>query len=119
MKTFFQHKKALRREFRRADPEFTSTMPSKTDQSMVEDSDINVITQRMLKTGYVPPFRAPGEYRDTVLESSTLQEAHMLIDEARKIFDKLPSKTRLHFKKRSDATPRISHGRAHRRRKRN
>lgn len=51
----------------------------------------------MNKTGYVPPMRGAGEYRDAVLEATDLQSAHILISEGSQIFDKLPATTREYF----------------------
>lgn len=86
-----------RREHRRARVATLNTHASKTDQSQAEASDINVIIKRMHKTGYVPPMRGPGHYRDAVLEATDLQTAHIMIQEGSDLFDKLPASTREHF----------------------
>lgn len=85
------------RERRRVDVGTLNTNPSKTDESQAEEANINTIVKRMMKSGYTPPMRGPGEYRDAILETTDLQSAHIMLNQGEQIFATLPATTREFF----------------------
>ena len=70
--------------------------PSRTSQAFAEESDINVIVNRFLKTGTLPPtFRAPtyGDFSGV----SDYQGALNAVIKANEAFDQLPAGMRARF----------------------
>lgn len=74
----------------------TCPEPSKTQQHFVEESDINVIVGRFLKTGELPPVRTPPSYADFT-EITDFQSAMDTINQAKESFAALPAEVRSTF----------------------
>jgi len=55
--------------------QFKNVDPTKTDQSMAHETDINVIVGRFLKTGMIPPSGKTPMYADFAMIPANLQDA--------------------------------------------
>jgi len=66
---------------------------SKTVQSHKDEADINVIVDRLLKSGSPLPLAPPPTHADFT-EARDFRESHQLIVEARESFMRLPAKLR-------------------------
>lgn len=64
--------------------------PSLTDQSQVNDTDINKIVPRFLASGTLPGAPKPPMYGDFTEAPTTLRQALHLVKRARFLQDKLP-----------------------------
>lgn len=74
----------------------TCNDPHLTDQSFKEEADINVIMDRVMKTGQIP-VDLPTNFGDATL-LPTLYEARMAIAENNATFYKLPPQVRAEYK---------------------
>lgn len=76
---------------------FESTEPTMTQQQFKDESDINNLVDRFLRTGEIPPVDARAMYGDFVDSPQSYQEALDAVFEAQAGFDALPSKVRQRF----------------------
>nr|DAI03086.1 MAG TPA: Scaffold protein [Microviridae sp.] len=76
---------------------FESTEPTLTQQQFAEESDINYLVDRFLRTGEIPPVDARAMYGDFVDAPQSYQEALDAVFAAQEGFDALPAKTRQRF----------------------
>lgn len=74
----------------------TCPEPSKTQQHLVEEADINTIVARFLKTGELPPIRVPPSYQDFE-DVHDFQSAMDAINQAKQSFMQLPAEVRATF----------------------
>lgn len=74
---------------------FVSDGPSMTKQAFAEESDINVIVERFMKSGVIPEIRMPisGDFTD-VQDFRGCMDA---VVKARESFDELPAAVRARF----------------------
>lgn len=72
------------------------TDPSRTQQHMHDETDINYLMERYVRTGELPQLRTPPLQGDFTTVTS-YQEALNLMIEARQSFEALPAKTRAKF----------------------
>lgn len=70
--------------------------PSLTKQEFVEETDINVILERFMKTGQPPPLTLPEHFLD-VTNRSTYYDFAQAAAEANHLFYMLPAKQRAEF----------------------
>ena len=70
--------------------------PSKAQQSAKEETDINTIVDRFLKTGALPPVRVPPTYSDFA-EVFDFQSAMNTVNAAKESFLALPAGVRNSF----------------------
>lgn len=73
-----------------------NTKPSRTKQSDLQDSDINVIVNRFMKTGQLPQVERPPMSGDFQLIGD-YSDAMQLVLQAQRSFDNLPAKVRQKF----------------------
>lgn len=91
------HKKTItRRKDGSIDVSESDFGPSMTDQSFAEESDVNWIMNRMLKTGEAPHLRGPGRFAD-LTEVTDLMGAFEVFKTAQEMFQDLPSAVRNKF----------------------
>lgn len=69
---------------------------SKVQQHQAEETDINYIVKRFLKTGVLPQTRADGVYGD-FSEVPDFSTAQLVIREGKEAFDALPAQVRKRF----------------------
>lgn len=71
-------------------------LPSKTDQSELESTDVNRIVARFVKTGVLPAGRTDGVYLD-VSQVVDYQDAVAQVNMAESFFMSLPAEVRARF----------------------
>lgn len=76
---------------------FESVNLTMTQQQFKDESDINNLVDRFLRTGEIPPVDARAMYGDFVDSPQSYQEALSAVFEAQAGFDALPSKVRQRF----------------------
>lgn len=75
----------------------TFAKPSRTQQHFKEESDINFIVNRFLKTGTLPDVNPSAMYGDFLHAPGSYQEALNLVIEAQDGFNALPAEMRARF----------------------
>ena len=76
---------------------FVSLEPSLTQQQFKDESDINNLVDRFLRTGEVPPVDARAMYGDFIHAPDSYQEALNLVLDAQDGFNSLSSSIRQRF----------------------
>jgi len=90
----------FRRETATSRREFVSTKPSRTDTSKADETDINFIVNKFMKTGQMlvdSRRHGQGSYADVSIQPKDLMESYHLIRTAENAFAQLPAKTREFF----------------------
>jgi len=72
--------------------------PSKTKQSMADESNINIIMARYVKTGLIDHVSKYGPRYADMPNMSDFHEAMTLVTEAQQMFEELPAEIRSNFK---------------------
>lgn len=80
-----------------ADVAFITTAPSLTQQQFKDETDVNVIVDRFLRTGEMPPTDARAFYGDYINAPDSYQEALALVMAAEDGFNSLSSAIRNRF----------------------
>lgn len=72
--------------------------PSMTKQSMADESNINLIMARYVKTGIIEHVKEYGAHYADMPSLTDFHEAMNLVTEAQQMFDELPAETRSDFR---------------------